>query len=668
MVRIFLIRPNDFAPIFFHVFLIVAKLFLENHREVHHKHLFQIYINSKEQMMKFKNLVVHDFPQGIAILHKNLTKYLFINDLFKSLNEDYSTDICTQLEQFVLKQSADSAADSEGSNSPNIFSPQQSLLTLIKREFSGQRKFNQRLTCTADLRTSGLPQTTKSILGINLMDIVWDDEPAIAIIARDITQQHKMMSLKIADAQKDEVLATVSHELRTPLNGMLGMIQIMEKKIHNPELVNYLSICKNSGTLLLSLVNSILDLNQIRANKFKLFYEKIDIYSTLMGITALFEFQCSKKGISLKVIMSPMTPKMMVTDKNRLSQILINLVGNALKFTSQGGITITAKAENDLSHVNFCVEDTGLGIKDEDKEKLFKVFGKLENEDTVNRQGVGLGLNISNNLVRALCDKEDSKSIKVESEFGKGSKFSFTISSRKKHHNLVEEDHENAAIESDSSEHINVSRKMNTYLWKSKLSSDVLGPRKVNGKIMNLNTSSLIPAFSRSKNPFDDLGNISHHLQTDPGVEVSRLYSMGEIQLKSYVLIVDDNPFNVTVAEHMITALGFHVKSALSGEAAVNLLSQNDRQNQAIKIIFMDCQMPVMDGYETTRVLKEKMKKKEIPNIPVIALTANDSEKDKEKCRKVGMSDYLTKPLNEPKLKKMMLKYTMSNHKEDNLL
>ncbi len=82
----------------------------------------------------------------------------------------------------------------------------------------------------------------------------------------------------------------------------------------------------------------------------------------------------------------------------------------------------------------------------------------------------------------------------------------------------------------------------------------------------------------------------------------------------------------------------------------------------------MDCQMPVMDGYETTRVLKEKMKKKEIPNIPVIALTANDSEKDKEKCRKVGMSDYLTKPLNEPKLKKMMLKYTMSNHKEDNLL
>ncbi len=458
-----------------------------------------------------------------------------------------------------MKQSADSAADSEGSNSPNIFSPQQSLLTLIKREFSGQRKFNQRLTCTADLRTSGLPQTTKSILGINLMDIVWDDEPAIAIIARDITQQHKMMSLKIADAQKDEVLATVSHELRTPLNGMLGMIQIMEKKIYNPELLNYLSICKNSGTLLVSLVNSILDLNLIRVKKLKLHFEEFDLYNFLMGIVALFEFQCCKKGISLKVMMHPTTPKMMVTDKNRLSQILINLVGNALKFTSKGGITITvSKALNDPNHLHFGVEDTGIGIKDEDKAKLFKIFSKLENDNSgMNHQGVGLGLNISNNLVRALCDKEDSKCIKVESEYGKGSKFTFMIQNRKG--KMLEDDSE-ASQESDG----NISRKMTSYFFKNKRSSDVFQRSQIKPKTLDM---SFVPSFALSHNPFLDQTS-SGLLFTDREVQVSALSmtnkspeGLFEIQAKPYVLIVDDNPFNITVAEHMISALGFHVNS-----------------------------------------------------------------------------------------------------------
>jgi len=669
LVRFFILRPNDLTPLVFHIFLITAKLSLEKHREVHNKHLFRIYFNSKEQLVKFKNLVVHDFPQGIAILHKNLRKYLFINDTFKSLNTNYNhTDIRFQLDQFILKQSAD-GADTDASSSSSSLQQETTLLALIKKTFLGLKKDHQKLMCTVDLRLPEAGSSSKCVFGMNLMDIIWDDEPTIAIIARDITQQHKMMSLKIADAQKDFVLATVSHELRTPLNGMLGMIQIIEKKIREPEFANYLLICKNSGTLLLSLVNSILDLNQIRANKFKLYYEKIDIYNLLMGITALFEFQCSKKGISLKVMMHPATPKMMVTDKNRLSQILINLVGNALKFTSHGGIIITAsKASDDSNHVNFSVEDTGIGIKEEDQEKLFSVFGKVDNEDAgVNRQGVGLGLNISNNLVRALSDKEDSKGIKVESEYGKGSKFSFTISSRKKHHcnNAVEEDDDNETQqELDFGEQTSVSRKMNTHLWKGKVNSEVFEKsfetKRPSGKLTNLNTSSLIPASLCSKNPFDGL-NHARYLHTDPGEEIPRIYSFGELQLKPYVLIVDDNPFNVTVAENMITSLGFQVKSALSGEAAVNLLSQNDHRSQPIKIIFMDCQMPVMDGYETTRTLREKMKKEEIPDIPVIALTANDSEKDKEKCKKVEMSDYLTKPLNEPKLKNIILKYT-TNH------
>lgn len=655
IIRFYLIRPRDFIPVLFHLLLPAAKLFLENQREEHNKHLFQIYMNSKEQLMQFKNLVVRDFPHGIAVIHRNLTKCLFVNDIFNNLNENHETDICAQLDKFILKQSADGAEVSL-SQSPNIFSGPTTLLALIKKEFSGKQRTEKKVNCVADHKLNSNSER-KSIIGISLISTVWDDEPAIAITTKDITQQLNMMSLKIADAQKNEVLATVSHELRTPLNGILGMIQIMEKKIDDPELLNCLSICKNSGTLLVSLVNSILDLNQIQANKLKLHYEEFNVDGFLMGIAALFEFQCQRKGISLRVKINPMTPKIIMTDKNRLSQILINLVGNALKFTSQGNIVITASLDESRNMI-FSVEDTGIGIKDEDKAKLFKIFGKLENDQYgVNHQGVGLGLNISNNLVRALCDGEGREGIKVESEYGKGSKFTFMIKNRKRRVNfLLEEDSETALNrqfqESETKENRNVSKKMLSYFWQNHLSSDVFQRSQ-----RNLLNMSYTPSISRSVN-LSLNRNSPLYLNTDPGVNNTSALFRNKVQAgKPYILIVDDNPFNVTVAEHMISALGYNFKSALSGEAAVNLVCQNDHRNQPIKMVFMDCQMPVMDGYETTKVLKEKMRKEEIPNIPVIAFTANDSEKDKEKCKKVGMSDYLTKPLSEAKLKEIILKY-----------
>jgi len=657
LVRFYFIRPRDFIPVLFHILLPAAKLFLENQREGYNRHLFQIYMNSKEQLMKFKNLVVRDFPHGIAVIHKNLDRYLFINDIFKSLSDNSDSNICSQLDKFTLKQSADGG---EANQSPNIFSGPTTLLTLMKKEFSGKQRKDKKITCVADHKVTE-NSVRKSVIGISLINIVWNNEPAIAITTKDITQQHNMMSLKIADTQKNEVLATVSHELRTPLNGILGMIQIMEKKIHDPELLNCLSICKNSGTLLVSLVNSILDLNQIQANKLKLHFEEFDIESFLMGIVALFEFQCQRKGISLRVKIHPTTPKMMRTDKNRLSQILINLVGNALKFTSQGSIIITA-LENNPSEISFTVEDTGIGIKDEDKSKLFKIFGKLENDnDGVNHQGVGLGLNISNNLVRALCDGEGREGIKVESEYGKGSKFTFMIKNRRRRRvNLLEEDSEMALNrqlqESDMKEQRNVSSKMLSYYWQNHLSSDVFKRCQRKGSPLNMSYSPSLPHSGHlSLNRTSPL-----YINTDPGAETSALFRKRARADKPCILIVDDNPFNVTVAEHMIIALGYQVKSALSGEAAVDILCQNDHRGRPIKIIFMDCQMPVMDGYETTKVLKEKMRKEEIPNIPVIAFTANDSEKDKEKCKKVGMSDYLTKPLSESKLKEIIFKYIKS--------
>jgi len=134
---------------------------------------------------------------------------------------------------------------------------------------------------------------------------------------------------------------------------------------------------------------------------------------------------------------------------------------------------------------------------------------------------------------------------------------------------------------------------------------------------------------------------------------------MGDISgKKKSILVVDDNPFNITVAEYMINSLGFKPLSALSGNAALNLLLSHNFNNEPILMILMDCQMPIMDGYETTKMLKEKMKNKEIPEIPIVALTANHNENDQEDCRKAGMCDYLTKPLNEVLLRKVVAKFT----------
>ena len=259
-----------------------------------------------------------------------------------------------------------------------------------------------------------------------IFPIVWDEQPSVAIILNEVTQQRTILSLQIADANKDAVLATISHELRTPLNAMLGMIQIVQQRIKDTELLHYLSICNNSANLLLGLVNSILDLNQIRSNKLQLNVEKVHLKSLLRDVISLFELQCEKKGLYIRLNFDESITRVVLTDRSRLSQIFINLVGNALKFTSKGGITITA--ENDGDFISLGIEDSGVGIKEKDKEKLFKTFGRLEETNqTINKQGVGLGLTIADNLAKLLCDDHHRGGVTMKSVYKEGTRFSFLI-------------------------------------------------------------------------------------------------------------------------------------------------------------------------------------------------------------------------------------------------
>jgi len=501
-------------------------------------------------------------------------------------------------------------------------------LTKFLQNWIEEVKDTQKKTsCNLSFKKHSQAEDTNNekIFEARIVPLVWDEQNAIGIILHDVTQQISVIRLKInANKQKDRMLATISHELRTPLNGILGMIQIVEQKTNDQETLKHLSVCKNSGHLLLGLVNSILDLNLIRAKKFKLYKEKIHLMNFLQDIVRLFEHQCQLKSIFIKLRVPSFTPKFITTDKNRLSQILINLIGNALKFTNKGGITVSAELYiRDQDYLEISVQDTGIGIKEEDKGKLFQIFGKLENEQegtAVNHQGVGLGLTISNNLAKLLCGNSNKnlQGIRLESVHKKGTKFSFLIK-----HNLIQPS-----------------------FVEGNLSFDGVPSNETfdEGELENLSktTHYKLPAMKKPHTP-------------QKGIQLSRqptsLTLHGE---NNFVLIVDDNPLNLAVAEILVQKHPYKVKTALHGQAAIDLMLENDFIAQPIKLIFMDLQMPLMDGYETTKALKKLMKERKIPETPIVALTANDSEDDRRHCIMVGMSDYLTKPIKDNELIKVL--------------
>jgi len=269
----------------------------------------------------------------------------------------------------------------------------------------------------------------KEVYQTKVLKLLWDQEAAIAVMFSDLTQQETIMALKMADANKDKVIATVSHELRTPINAILGFTKILESMNTQPDASFYLSACKYSANWLLTLVNSILDLSQIRGNCIKLNPCNFNLHQNLDEIKRMLSFQCSQKNLQLIFDIDPEIPNTVHTDKNRLNQILINLLNNALKFTYYGSIMLRVKNDPaDRNSLLFGVADTGIGIKDEDKEKLFKMYGRVDQADTnINTQGVGLGLAISNELVRLLNPHQSLSGIQFKSQYSQGTTFTFSI-------------------------------------------------------------------------------------------------------------------------------------------------------------------------------------------------------------------------------------------------
>ena len=639
--------PMILRQLFIDMFLIYANY--ENDRK--DREVFKRFYENREQLLKFKELMAHYFPQSILVINPTERKPLFFNKAFVNMFELPKIDASTSSQALLGNFSELSQAQIDGLRVDTAsvrevgalepFYQSTGGFLFLKEFIIEELKKGTFETKALTLSACFMSHKQQKSFEIVILKVKWDAEDGIALIFNDTTYQDNLTALKVANANKDQVIATVSHELRTPLNGIIGILQIAEKRIKDKEVKDLLSLCQDNAYLLLSLVNSILDLQQIKQGKLKLNPGKISVSKLLHDVTSLFQFQCQQKNLDLKIEIDPDVPSHIFTDGNRLKQILINLIGNALKFTMNGSITVgVIQHPTEADSLEFFVTDTGIGIKEEDQKKLFKMFGKLSDGASVNKEGVGLGLMISNILAEILGGNKNEIAINVTSDLNSGSKFSFRICkalSYPSNRQLV-------ASSIDFQEKTSREKPLMTlfteteglekedyslYFDEGPSSCEALEPKIPSGldkrkkTLLSLNSthkpSLIIPTKDDSQSP--------------------------SLNQKGTVLVVDDNAFNLLIAENILKDLKYSTIKAQNGLEAINILINREIDFEYPKYILMDCQMPVMDGFETAQRLTAMMKKGEMKRIPIFALTANNSEEDIKRCYNSGMEKYLPKPL-----------------------
>jgi len=653
ILRIAIITEFTLSALMVQLLLEVLLLISNIERERNIRKLFQSFYDYKQNLFKFKDLMTNYLPENIIIFSKDLTKTLFINETFQ---KSFACPDMESAKSFINNLNI----DQETVHGIDIPSQVKTVESLLAKFSQSPDLLDNRKIVTLNVRSEN-----KEVYQAKILKLIWDQEEAIAVIFSDLTQQETIMSLRLADANKDKVIATVSHELRTPINAIIGFTKILESMIKSPDQQFYLSACRYSADWLLTLVNSILDLSQIRGNCIKLSPVSFDLKQNLEEIRRMFAFQCSQKNLQLQFQISQDLPKTIYTDKNRLNQILINLLNNALKFTYNGCIQLQVQNDpKDQSMLVFQVTDTGIGIKDEDKSKLFKMYGRVDQQDSsINTQGVGLGLTISNELVRLLNPNKQVSGIKFESEFAKGTTFSFTIGKNLQisQKNIPTEETPRKLPDSNATPLPPIK---DYKFMPNSLTSTFIGDLQ-RASVPSRDFTSLLAAektFKRHSSNKEDpsqsefLLNPPLNFYQDTSSDSSSISSsLSETTIKSsWTLLVDDMPFNLIVASHILEKKGLNVKTALNGQEAIKTVQEHYNKGEQFKFILMDCQMPVMDGFEASEILTGMMRSKSLPQIPIIAFSANNSKKDVDRAMKSGMADFLFKPLEEEQFAKIM--------------